>query len=248
MNRNHRILPAHRRRPTHHRAPVLVAFLFIGLFAIFTLLVLASKLSPAKMTALALNDRSATTVNITGVTATNCNTTIPLGTSLQSFSCIPISMTRQEFFTNLSAGGANVEVMYKYTPSSNGQWQAYNASLPSSVVQTLTDFGNLDGIYFKTNAPEYFNYYGFLPSSSNILIRSGWNLIGYPTNRVKSLGLSIQSINDSYAYISTLEGTEETGQYLWDVPPPGGDTLLNTTPFHGYWIRNTVQDYWVVLQ
>ncbi|MBR9692802.1 hypothetical protein GOV07_02605 [Candidatus Woesearchaeota archaeon] len=247
MSRDHRILPLHRRQVHHHRPQVLGALLFLGLFTIFTLLILASKLSPAKITAHALTQNVSTRVNVTGATFYNCTTDIPVGTSLKSFNCIPLSLPFSNFMNSLSSSGSGVKVIYKYTPWSNGKWQAYNRSLSSSVVQ-MNSLGNQDGFYFLMDASETFLYEGFLPFNSSILIRPGWNLVGYPTNRTKPLALSIQSINTTYEFIETLEGTEEVGAYLWDVPPPGNDTLFNTTPFHGFWIRNTIQDNWMVLR
>ncbi len=247
MKPEHRILPR-RARPHHpvHHPGVQGVFLFLGLFAVFTLLVFASKLSPAKLTGHASNISVDTYVNITGSLRSICDTPIPEGTSLMSFHCLPDFHPIDQFKQNMSFEGRRIRALFQYTPLTNGKWYAYNDSLPNWTVQSLTSFGKDDGIYFVVQWGSHFTYNGFFVNNSAIQLRPGWNMVGYPSNKTKLLNESLGSINDTYRVIRALERTEEAGVYLQDVPPPMGDPLTNTSPYYGYWINMSVGDTWVV--
>jgi hypothetical protein len=256
---NHRILPPeagpgapnqdpHAPPTTRHspsRFTLLAIYLFLIVFAFFSFFIMASHLSPFLVTGRATNVTTITLVNVTPSPIFLCNDTLPAGTSLTSLPCLPLLVTRDELFANLSAHGANVLAMYQYTPWTNGKWHAYNSSLPSYVVQSLTEVTRQEGVYFIMNAPETFSYSGALPHNTNIPLHQGWNLAGYPSNLTQPLTTSLASINNTYTEIKTLEGTEESGQYLVSYNPGGGN-LTNTSVYHGYWINMTAPDTWVV--
>lgn|GEM_PF-2703242 len=246
------VSPSRQRRHTQlltlHHPAVLGTLLFLGLFLIFALLILASKLAPDKLTARApsLAQNVSTSVNITAGTPFICNVAIPQGTNLMSFPCLPIVYNLENFLTHFGSAGANIGALYKYTPSSTGKWQAYNASLPNWTVQTLSSFGDQDSIYLVMDSGDSFFMNGYVASNSSITLRTGWNLIGWPTNRTRDIADAIRTVNTSYTYLKTLEGTEETGGYLVDWPPPGGDNLTNMSIYHGYWFNMSANSLWVV--
>ena len=248
---NRRILPSadnHAPNTIHHplhRFEILAAILFLSLFSLFSILILASRLNPSFLSGHVINDTMLATVNVTPSPSFSCNDTLPPGTSLDSFPCLLISVPRDEFFKNLSANGTNVLVMYRYTPWTDGKWSVYNASLPTYTVQNLNEVSRLDGIYFVMAGPETLLYAGPLPNATHLQLHPGWNLAGYPSNDTQSLDVSLATINSTYTLIETLEGTEENGTYLF-ANNPGGGTLTNTSIYHGYWINMTADDTWVV--
>ncbi len=245
MKCEHRILPTRRPTPVPLHTPTkLSLYLFLGLFLIFSLLLLSSRLAPQKVTG--RTALVATTLNVTGGQHFNCNLTIPAGTSLLSLPCLPIEEDVSQVLANLSSGGANVKALYKYTPTTSGRWQAYNGSLPSWVVQSLQNFGNQDGVYFLMAAQDSFFYQGYLPQLSVVPLRPGWNLVGWPTNKTENLSEALASINDTYRRIRAVNGTVESGGYLEDWPPPGGQNLTNVSIYHGYWINMSATDHWVI--
>ncbi len=247
-----RVRPSHQARHTRprslHHPAVLGTLLFLTLFAIFALLILASRLAPDKLTAHApsASQNVSTRVNITAGTPFVCDVSIPQGTNLMSFPCLPIEYNIANFLTHFGSEGANIGALYKYTPSSDGQWEAYNGSLPNWTVQTLGRFGDQDGIYLVMDSGDTFVMDGYLASNSSITLRTGWNLVGWPTNRTRDLVDAVRSVNTSYTYLKTLEGTEEAGGYLLDWPPPGADSLTNMSAYHGYWFNMSANDLWVV--
>jgi len=260
LSREHRILPLAARRTgtaagggtdpdaRHplHRAEILAVFLFIGLFAVFAILVLASWLHLSVLTGHASEGETITHVNVTGARVFVCNTTIPAGTSLESFPCIPLELPRADLFAALVSGGASVLSMYRYTPWTDGRWSVYNASLPNYTIQSLTTVSPTDGIYFILSSEDTMVYNGFLSSMLNIPLRKGWNLVGYPYNETTGLAAGLASVNATYLEVKTLEGTEESGSYLADTPPPGGETLQNFSLYHGYWFRMSSAGMWVI--
>jgi len=238
----HRILPEPRREPAPLHTPAkLSLYLFLGLFLIFTLLLLSSRLAPQKVTG---RTTIATRVNVTGGQHFNCSLAIPAGTSLLSLPCLPIEEPLANVLAGLASGGSTVGALYTYTTAST--WRAYNGSLPSWVVQSLQTVGNQEGVYFVMDAPDTFFYEGYLPTLSAIPLHQGWNLVGWPSNRTENLSTALASINSSYARIRAVNATVETGGYLEDWPPPGGQNLTGTSIYHGYWINMSLADTWVI--
>lgn len=248
---SHRILPQNTSRAqstTHHplhRFEILATILFLSLFTLFSFLILLSKLHSSLLTGHDINISVVTAVNVSASPFFTCNADIPAGTSLKSFPCLPIAISTQDFFINLSDNGADVAAMYTYTPWTRGRWMVYNASLPNYTVQSLTQLGNLNGVYFVMTAPATLNYSGVVPHLTTLELGQGWNLVGYPSGLTQPLNESLASINDTYTEIETLEGTEENGVYLVAFNP-GGGTLTNTTPFYGYWIYLNASADWVL--
>ncbi len=248
---SHRILPAEardgrERLPPIRRVEILGALLFIGIFAILSALVLMSRLGPEVLTGHAGNASVATSVNVSPGTPFTCDYTFAPGTTLASFPCLPPSITRDEFFANLSGGGGDVEAIYAYTPQTSGRWQVYNASLPNYTVQSLSSIGQLEGYYFVMGGSERLVYVGYLPRFTPIGLVQGWNLVAYPSNTTRDIATALATINTTYREAKALEGTEESGSYLVDHPPPGGETLTNMSIYHGYWILMNASAEWTV--
>lgn len=246
MKREHRILPTRSPRELHplHRPERLALYLFLGLFLLFAALLLLSRLASVKVTGLASSQEVAARVNITNVTFFDCDVVIPEGTSLMSFACLSLSNPIEEFRENLSAPQA-LRALYAYRPWREGRWAAYNASLPNYTVQ-LGHVGNQDGLYLVMGQAARFRYSGILPYNSSISLRRGWNLVGYPSNTTRNLSESLASIESTYLLLKDLVGTEESGYYLVDTPPPGGETLNETRLYEAYWINISTGDTWVV--
>lgn len=238
----HKILPNHKRVKPEHK---LLAIIFLSLFALFTLFILFSRLSPNYLTAQATNASVATTVYVQNSTTATCNVTLPQGLSLFSLPCIPISFPRSDFFENLSADGVNVISMYKYVPTQNGRWQVYNRDLPNYTVQTLNTFSKDNGIYIDMGAAEQFYYQGYLTQTPSITLRVGWNLVGYPSIITRTIDNALQSIQSTYTIIRTLEGTTATGAH-YENKSDGSGNLTNTSTYQGYWINVTAIDNWVL--
>ncbi len=251
MMDDHRILPTPREAPSHaaRRAPSrprqLMAWFIIALTLLLIVTIALSKLAPTHLTGRSQKAVS-TSVNVSSSEPFTCDTTFGPGTILKSFPCIPLEISPEEFFENLSQKGGNVGAMFKYAPNSASKWEVYNSSLPNYTTQTLSEFGRFDGVYFVMKGSERLVYLGYMPASINVPMKAGWNLVGYPATQNRQLGIGLSTINTSYTVVKTLEGTAETGTYLVDTPPPGGETLTELELYHGYWINLTSAKEWSV--
>lgn len=248
MNRNHRILPRRkeaRLASSLHHPQFLGLILFFCLFAIFSILILSSKLHPIGIQGHA---EAGSRANISNSTAYLCNLSIAVGTNLVSLPCLPLSTTLLDFFSSFSDNGSGIESIYVYNPLLQQRWEVYNDSLPSYVVPSLTTVDHRDGIYLTMSAPEQFTLLGYIPSVSTFRLYPGWNLQGYPSKTTRDLTTSLATIINTYARIKTLNGTEESGNYLYDDAPPGGETLNQTEMYHGYWFYMNYTDDWQVIQ
>lgn len=223
----------------------LLAALSGGIFLfILVIILLKSSLSPYLITAKAPNASTGTYVNVSNSTMYWCNVSIPAGTSMVSFPCLPPNIGMSTFIQGFD--NESVEVVYRYTPGSTSKWLVYNGSLPSYAQNTLSGIGKEYGYYVVLSQQDRFQYEGILASTSTTLLQPGWNLVGYGSNRTQNLTESLASINDTYNTIKTLQTTEEAGVYLVNSSTLG--TLNNTSAYKAYWIDMDAQDIWVVVQ
>ncbi len=178
-------------------------------------------------------------VNITQPLQQNCNFTLYEGLNLVSFFCIPNSLGRDYVIGSV----ANIEAVFEYQEGSSDLWKTYNPGLPSFVVQDLTVMSRTEGYWLKMYAQEAFFLEGGLRLPTDIPLQAGWNLAGYPTNEIKSVNDSFQSIGGNFTEVRAYNPiTDSTINF---VPGVGG-ALNQTEPYYGYWINATTSEVWTV--
>ena len=162
--------------------------------------------------------------------------------NLISFFCITAFEDRDSFLENIS----DYELVFTYrSEDSVDPWKVYNPGMPVWVVQDLDYFSRRDGywIYFNiTNSTNYF-INGSKRIPTEISLREGWSLAGYPTNQPKLIQESLESINNTYLVVYTMNNTEKT---LLNYTKSDGGVLNETIPYQGYWIQTSADDDWVV--
>ena len=180
-----------------------------------------------------------TTVNITDSTPANCSVIVGAGTNTVSWPCI----TTATSVTSIINDTSNVDSMYQYVPGSSDLWRVYTPNLPSWVVSDLQFLSRRAGYVLRMNATANFTFEGFIVTSTNIPIVTGWQLVGYPTDDIRNASDAFANINDSITEVRTYNNS--LGIYE-SYLNPGGGTLNTTVPGEGYWINGTQADTWVV--
>ena len=72
--------------------------------------------------------------------------------------------------------------------------------------------------------------------TTNIRLHKGWNLVGYPSNSVRSVGDALYGISYDYVQMrNTRTGT---------IIALGATNLMK--PGNGYWIHVTVAGMWIL--
>jgi len=173
-------------------------------------------------------------VNIAGFSFTNCTKTLPIGYNLFSGYCLGTETDVHEALGNLT----ELEWVMSYVKEdTNDPWESYNPSLPSWVVQDLNVLNRNKGYWFKMRANGTFWHSGIIKQENTISMKTGWNLIGYPSILVQDTGTTFQGMNGKYSQVVGFNDTNQTYEYYF----PGGDnnTLNYTSPFQGYWVYAT---------
>lgn len=91
------------------------------------------------------------------------------------------------------------------------------------------------GYYIKLNESSTLEIDGVYLNKTNISLRKGWNMIGYPLNISKNLSTALSSIEGKWTmlvafYNNTLTVTNPERPYIWWG-------IKNLTPSRGYWIN-----------
>ena len=209
-----------------HNTIVAGFMLFICLVALFTL--------DVRHTGMAT---SGSTVSIVNSSPIVCEFDVGAGYNIVSFYCLTTTTSVVSIVS-----GTSLYAMYQYNPGSIDQWSVYNPNLPSYVVQDLTTLSRRTGYIAIMNASANVPISGLLVASTGISVANGWNLVGYPSNKIRNVSDAFSSINTSFSQVVTYNKTENI---FLTYNNPGG-TLLFTFPDQGYWVNVTNATTWTV--
>lgn len=181
-----------------------------------------------------------TTVNVTQPPVVNCSFTLYSGLNLVSFFCIPTQTPVSQVVGGISS---NLEAVFEYQEEGSDAWKIYNPSLPSFVIQDLQYISRTRGYWINMRVTTNLSIEGGLRIPNSINLVTGWNLVGYPTNKTKLVNESFASIEGNFTEVRAYNPF--TGSFISYVPGVGG-ALNQTEPYKGYWINATVVEVWVV--
>ena len=180
-----------------------------------------------------------TTVNITQAPPANCGMMLNEDLNLVSFFCIPTMIPTATVVGSLS----NLEAIFEYQENGVDPWKIYNPHLPSFVIQDLNEMSRTKGYWVRMRSNESFFLEGKLRLPSYVYLVPGWNLVGYPTNEIKTINESFASIYGKYTEVRAYNSV--IGSFISYVPGIGG-ALNQTEAGRGYWINVTREEVWVV--
>lgn len=180
-----------------------------------------------------------TTVNITQMMINYCNFTLYEGLNLVSFFCISNTANRENVISNIT----NLVAIFEYQEGEVDAWKTYNPSLPPSIVQDLNYLSRTEGYWVDMESQEQYLLEGGLRIPTSILLTTGWNLAGYPTNKSESVLTSFETISGNYTEVRAYNAIADV--FISYIPGFGG-ALTSTDPYFGYWINVATADTWVV--
>jgi len=180
------------------------------------------------------------TVNVTQSISVNCTFTLYSGLNLVSFFCIPTQIPASRVLGGISS---NLDSIFEYQEGSTDAWKTYNPSLPSFVIQDLENMGRTEGYWINMLNTQNYSLEGGLRIPNSIILVPGWNLVGYPTNRIKPVNESFASIEGNFTEVR--EYNPITDSFINYLPGFGG-ALNQTEAYKGYWINVTTSEVWIV--
>ncbi|MCK4266445.1 MAG: hypothetical protein KAX31_04130, partial [Thermoplasmata archaeon] len=128
-------------------------------------------------------------------------------------------------------------VQYYDATDANDHWKTY-ATFKPPVLNDLSDLNNTMGFWLHMLSAATLTVYGIPPSSTNITLYVGWNLVGYPTFNTTT------TVSDALAGTGYdgVEGFNASAPYLISPLP---DTYV-MTPGEGYWVHVPSDVVWQV--
>jgi hypothetical protein len=178
-------------------------------------------------------------VNVSPMREVPCNFSLQNGLNLVSFFCITYETPRQSVISNITG----LFAIFEYQENSADRWRAYNPSLPAGVIQDLQVMSRTKGYWIIENRTEDVFVYGAVRVPTNINLRSGWNLAGYPTNNTKFTNVSFWSLGNNFTEVRGFDPVNKV--FLSFIPPDSGG-LRETNPYNGYWINMSMNGVWIV--
>ncbi|NLS77045.1 MAG: hypothetical protein GXY76_07285 [Chloroflexi bacterium] len=115
----------------------------------------------------------------------------------------------------------------------NGQWKQYIVGAPP-FVNTLTDLTEEMGYWLYMSGPATLNVAGTAPIATQVQLRAGSNLVGYPSSTPRSVPDALASIAGKYTKVYGYIGGQWK-QYIVGAPP-FVNSLTQLESGHGYWI------------
>lgn len=132
--------------------------------------------------------------------------------------------------------------VYAYDAFDTGdQWKVYDISLPP-FLNDLREINKLKGLWLYASQNTTFTVNGSWPTSSvAIPLKTGWNLIGYPSQTVRSVTDALSSIAGKYTKVYTYDAFDDADSWkVYDTSlPPFLNDLSQMQPGEAYWLYVT---------
>lgn len=129
-------------------------------------------------------------------------------------------------------------IQYYNASDADDHWKQYYSGWPTS----LNDLTNIDHekgvwIYVTVLGDGYINVTGTMPASTAISLKAGWNLVGYPTQTIETVGNALWGTG-----ADKVEICDPTDPYR--TKEVGSAYIMR--PGEGYWVHVPADTIWVV--
>jgi predicted outer membrane repeat protein len=166
------------------------------------------------------------------------------GWNLVSFNLNPVDTAIASVLASL---GDQYSLVYAWDATASA-WRIYDPTLGA-----LNDLQNLDetmGFWIKMNADKTLVINGTVPGSTNIDLKNGWNLVGYPSasNGLLPEVLSNHGVGAEFSLVYAYHASD--GSAAWKLYDRTENPLLNDltelSPGWGYWIKTSAEPTWTI--
>jgi len=148
----------------------------------------------------------------------------------------------------LSSIDGQYDLVYSYRASDVADpWKKYNTAAPS-FLNDLTDIDETMGLWIRATETVTLTVSGSVPSSTDIPLYTGWNLVGYPSQTTRSIAEALATIDGKYDLVYAYDAwdAEDPWKKYNTAAPPFLNDLTEMGPGWGYWIRVSEDCVWSV--
>lgn len=124
--------------------------------------------------------------------------------------------------------------------SATEPWKSYVPGRPG-YLNGLLDIESAEGFWIDMAAPGLLNTSG-TGDPVDYNIRTGWNLISYPTMVPRDVATAFLDVADAIVSVNAYDAPGESWTYY--TPGDAGSTLTTLQPGAGYWVETDRDDVW----
>ncbi len=183
---------------------------------------------------------------IVDVTASTVSYSVSLttGWNLVSFDIHPTSTAVVDVLSTL---GSSFDLVYAWNAGTSS-WMKYDPSM--GYGDTLSALDETMGFWIYMNTADTLVVSGTLPTTSNITLKTGWNLVGFPSavNLTLPEAFSGHGVGTDFSLVYAYHADDTTDQWrLFDrSSPEWANDLTELAPGWGYWVKVSADHIWVV--
>jgi len=179
------------------------------------------------------------------ITASTLGIPLSSGWNLISISRAPASTTIGDVLSSIEG---HYDLVYAYDASNEANpWKKYNV-VAQPWLNDLTDIDEAMGFWVRATEAVTLTVAGSVPSSMEVLLYAGWNLVGYPSHVTRPITEALASIEGKYDLVYGYDAWD--AEHPWEKYNTGALPFLNDLtemgPHRGYWIRVNEDCVWSV--
>ena len=142
----------------------------------------------------------------------------------------------------LSPINGNYSIVWAYNTSDTADhWKKYDPSAPFGNDLTTMEAGI--GYWIMMTSNDTLFVTGDVPGSTDIILKAGWNLIGYNSLVGQPIENALASVSGNYSIVWAYNANDTADHWKkYDSGAPFGNDLANLEAGSGYWIMMTSDD------
>jgi hypothetical protein len=173
------------------------------------------------------------------INVTEFDIQLSVGWNLISFPLIPKDTGVVSVLSSISE---DYSIILEYNASDNSDyWKKFDPKAPFG--NDLTNIEPGKGYWIMMTSADILPVNGIKPTSTNIDLRTGWNLIGYNSLDIQPVADALSSISGNYSIVWAYNASDTTDHWKkYDPSVTFGNDLTIVEPGKGYWIMMTSDD------
>ncbi len=160
---------------------------------------------------------------------------LEVGWNLVSAAVKPANTSVAQFLDSISG---KFDAVATTDPDKPGQWLYYS---PTSADNTLANLDETKGFWVHMTAPGFLAPAGTAPTKTDIPLKKGWNLVGWPSAKSMPMSTALSSIGGKYdrVYAYDVSNAADPWRSYDPAAPAYANELTYVQPLRGYWIHMT---------
>jgi len=140
-----------------------------------------------------------------------------------------------------SIDGSYDAVQWFDASDADDPWKHFYVAKPPGQ-NDLNDLDLTMGLWIHMNQIDTLEVAGTRPTATNIQLYKGWNYIGYPSLKTRTLVDALSGIAGNYDAVSYYDATDTVDSWKDNIV---GD-LTEMRPGNGYWVHATQDCLWTI--